>query len=63
MLQAGSSLHERLLTEVLAIEVEQIERIEDDAVGLPPEDAVTGGLAVDIAAAMNPDDHGVKTFR
>ena len=27
MLQAGSTLHERLLTEVLAVEVEQIKRI------------------------------------
>jgi hypothetical protein len=36
MLEAGSSLHERLLTEVLAIEVEQIKRIEDDAVVSPP---------------------------
>ena len=34
--QAGSSLPEGLLAEVSAIEVKQIERIEDDAVGLPP---------------------------
>ena len=32
-LQAGSSLHEGLLAEVPAIEVQQIKRIEDDAVG------------------------------
>ena len=36
MLQAGSTLYECLLAKVLAIEVEQIKRIQDDAVRLPP---------------------------
>ena len=36
MLQAGSSLHERLLTKVLSIEVQKIKRIKDDAVRLLP---------------------------
>ena len=35
-LQAGSSLNECLLAKVLPIEMQQIKRIEDDAVGLPP---------------------------
>ena len=36
MLQAGSTLYECLLAKVLAIKVEQIKRIQDDAVRLPP---------------------------
>ena len=35
-LQVGSTLHERLLAEVLAIEMQQIKCIKDDAVRLPP---------------------------
>ena len=36
MLQASSPLQERLLAEVLAIKVQQVKRIENDAVRLPP---------------------------
>jgi hypothetical protein len=35
-LQAGTTLNECLLAKVLPIEMQQIERIEDDTVGLPP---------------------------
>ena len=35
MLQAGSTLHERLLAEVLAIKMQKIKHIKDDAVRLP----------------------------
>jgi len=37
MLQAGSTLQERLLAEVLAIKMQKIKRIKDDAVRLPPQ--------------------------
>ena len=36
MLQARSTLYERLLAEVLPIKMQKIKGIEDDALGLPP---------------------------